>query len=197
MKYGYCRCSTNELKQDIDRQVRELKKLGVKQENIYLEYESGTKVNRAELKKLLKVIGKNDTLVATEVSRITRSTRQLLDIMQMAEDKGLRLELGNIILDCSEEGKTDATTKAMLQMMGIFSELERNMISERVKSGMDNARVKGKIIGRPKTTKDNIPDIVKKHYSLYKEKKINKSEYAKLCNISRVTLYKYIEIIEN
>lgn len=196
MRYGYCRCSTNEEKQDIERQVRELKKLNIKRENIYLEYESGTKINRAELKKLLKVVDKNDTIVATEVSRITRSTRQLLDIMQLAEERNLRLELGNMVFDCTDGGKADPSTKAMIQMMGVFAELERNMISERVKSGMANAKAKGKEIGRPKTTIDDIPTNVKKMYKLYKNKQINKSEFARVCEISRTTLYKYIEILE-
>lgn len=196
MRYGYCRCSTNEEKQDIERQVRELKKLNIKRENIYLEYESGTKINRAELKKLLKVVDKNDTIVATEVSRITRSTRQLLDIMQLAEERNLRLEIGNMEFDCTEGGKADHGTKAMIQMMGVFAELERNMISERVKSGMANAKAKGKEIGRPKTTIDDIPTNVKKMYKLYKNKQINKSEFARVCEISRTTLYKYIEILE-
>ena len=196
MRYGYCRCSTNEEKQDIDRQVRELKKLNIKRENIYLEYESGTKVNRAELKKLLKIVNKNDTIVATEVSRITRSTRQLLDIMQLAEERNLRLELGSMVFDCTDGANTDSGTKAMIQMMGVFAELERNMISERVKSGMANAKLKGKKIGRPQITINDIPNNVKKTYKLYKNNQINKSEFARICEISRTTLYKYIKILE-
>lgn len=196
MRYGYCRCSTNEEKQDIDRQVRELKQLDVKSENIYLEYESGSKVNRVELKKLLKIVNKNDTIVATEVSRITRSTRQLIDIMQLAEERNIRLELGNMIFDCTDGGKADPSTKAMIQIMGVFAELERSMISERVKSGMSNAKAKGKEIGRPKTTIDDIPNKVKKTYKLYKNKQINKSEFARVCEISRTTLYKYINMLE-
>ena len=196
MRYGYCRCSTNETKQDITRQIKELKEKNIKQENIYIEYESGSKIDRKELNKLLNIIDSNDTIVATEVSRITRSTRQLLEIIQLAEEKGIRLELGSLILDCSDKGKTDITTKAMLQMMGVFSELERNMISERVKSGMENARSKGKEIGRPKTTIADIPNKVKNTYKLYKNEQINKSEFARICEISRTTLYKYIGILE-
>lgn len=56
MIYGYARCSTNEKLQDINRQVRELKKKGATDRTIYLEYESGTKINRAELQKLLHII---------------------------------------------------------------------------------------------------------------------------------------------
>ena len=77
MIYGYARCSTNEQLQDINRQVRELKQQGATDTTIYLEYESGTKINRAELQKLLSAVQTGDTIFATEVSRITRSTKQL------------------------------------------------------------------------------------------------------------------------
>ena len=74
--YGYARCSTSEDRQDIDRQKRELRKLGVKKDEcIYAEYESGTKEDRPELTKLLKIVRPGDTVIVTEVSRISRSTR--------------------------------------------------------------------------------------------------------------------------
>ena len=81
MIYGYARCSTNESMQDIDRQIRELKQQGAEDKTIYREYESGTKTNRVELQKLLDIVEPGDTILATEVSRITRSTKQLCDII--------------------------------------------------------------------------------------------------------------------
>lgn len=82
--YGYARCSTDETRQDIDRQKRELFAMGVKEErHIYWEYESGTKTDRAELVKLLEVIRAGDTVAATEVSRLTRSTKQLCEMLQI------------------------------------------------------------------------------------------------------------------
>lgn len=73
MTYGYARCSTDETRQDIDRQRRELRKLGVEADTeIYWEYESGTKTERPELQKLLAVLQTGDTIVTTEVSRLTR-----------------------------------------------------------------------------------------------------------------------------
>jgi len=75
--YGYARCSTNEKKQDIDRQKRELMALGVKQENIFWEYESGTNVNRAEFNRLMEIVKTGDTIASTEVSRLSRSTQYL------------------------------------------------------------------------------------------------------------------------
>lgn len=103
MVYGYCRCSTNENKQDINRQKLELSKQGVSEDNIYWEYESGTKSDRIEFNRLLDVIQNGDTIVATEVSRITRSTKDLCQIIEMAKDKHIKLILGSFIVDCSSE----------------------------------------------------------------------------------------------
>lgn len=68
MIYGYARCSTNEKMQDINRQVRALKQQGATDTTIYLEYESGTKVNRAELQKLLGIVKSGDTIFATSLN---------------------------------------------------------------------------------------------------------------------------------
>ncbi|MGU8529893.1 recombinase family protein [Clostridium perfringens] len=192
--YGYCRCSTNETKQNIDRQIRELKALGVERKNIFMEYESGTKINRVELNRLLDTVKSGDTIVATEVSRITRSTKQLCEIIELAKDRKLKLILGSFIVDCTKE--LDPMTEGMLKMMGVFSEMERNMISERVKSGVANARAKGKVVGRPALTLEKVPQKVKDMYSLYELNQISKTDYAKLCNISRPTLDKYLKVIK-
>jgi len=194
MIYGYARCSTNEQLQDINRQVRELKQQGATDTTIYLEYESGTKINRAELQKLLSAVQTGDTILSTEVSRITRSTKQLCDIIEFAKERKIKLVLGNFVVDCTKE--LDPMTEGMLKMMGVFAELERNMISQRVKSGMENARAKGKKIGRPATTADNIPNIFYKHYPKYKKGELNKKELSRLCSLSYPTVYKYLQIVE-
>lgn len=190
--YGYMRCSTDESRQDITRQERELKEFGVKPNTLYKEYESGTKEDRVELQKLLNIVKEGDTIVATEVSRITRSTKQLCDIIEFAKDTKLKLILGNFVVDCTKE--LDPMTEGMLKMMGVFSEMERNMISQRVKSGLANAKAKGKKIGRPSGA--SIPEDFKKHYVLYKDNKINKTDLHKLTGLSRVTINKYINILE-
>ena len=195
MRYGYCRCSTDEKRQDINRQVRELKEMGVTDEKyIYKEYVSGTSKEKPELEKLKWVVNSGDTICATEPSRLTRSTKQLCDIIDFCKEKHLRLELGNFVVDCRKE--LDPMTEGMLKMMGVFSELERNMISERVKSGIENAKAKGKKIGRAKSSINNIPKEVIKYYEFYKNNKINKTTYAKMCGVTRPSIYKYIKIIE-
>lgn len=194
MVYGYARCSTNEKEQDIQRQVRELKQQGATDETIYFEYESGTKERRTELDRLLKAVQPGDTILATEVSRITRSTKQLCDIIEFAKERQIKLILGSFVVDCTKE--LDPMTEGMLKMMGVFAELERNMISQRVKSGMDNAKAKGKTIGRPQITADDIPASFYKHYPKYKNGEINKKEFSRLCNLSYPTIYKYLSMVE-
>ncbi|WP_316636946.1 recombinase family protein [uncultured Ruminococcus sp.] len=194
MIYGYARCSTNDQLQDVHRQVRELKHKGATDETIYYEYESGMKSDRSELNKLLKTVDLGDTIIATEPSRMTRSTKQLCEIIEFAKEKHIRLVLGTFVVDCTKG--LDPMTEGMLKMMGVFSELERNMISQRVKSGMNNARAKGKTIGRPKTTADDIPSIFYRHYPKYKNGEINKKEFSRLCDLSYPTIYKYLKMVE-
>ncbi len=194
MIYGYARCSTSEDYQDIKRQVRELKQQGVTDGTLYMEYMSGTVISRAQLNKLLDTVQPGDWIITTEVSRITRSTRQLCDIIELAKEKHIKLVFGSFVVDCTKE--LDPMTEGMLKMMGVFSELERNMISQRVKSGMENAKAKGKAIGRPAVTADDLPYIFYKHYPKYKAGIINKKELSRLCSLSYPTIYKYLHIAE-
>lgn len=85
----------------------------------------------------------------------------------------------------------------MLKLLGVFSELERNIIAERVKSGLINARAKGKKLGRPTTTADIIPEIFFRYYAKYKNNEINKTEFSKLTDLSYPTIFKYLKIVEN
>ena len=195
--YGYARCSTNEELQDIDRQRRELLEMGVSDtQHIYAEYISGTKEDRPELKKLLSVVDEGDTIVATEVSRLSRSTRQLCEIIQLVRDKKLRLILGSFVVDCRTE-EIDPMTKGMLMLLGVFSEMERDMISQRVKSGMRNAAAKGKKIGRPKLSVTSVPNKFIKYYKMYKGGQISISEIARLMGCTRATVYRYISFMES
>jgi len=196
MVYGYARCSTNEERQDIERQKRELFALGVSEGKcIYWEYESGMKEDRAELQKLFDVVVEGDCIMATEVSRLTRSTKHLCEILQFVRERKLMLGIGgSFVIDCRKE-EIDPMTKGMIMMWGVFSEMERDIISQRVKSGMRNAVVKGKRIGRPETTSDSLPDKFWKYYKMYQEKQINVTEFSKMMQCSRATIYKYLSLV--
>ena len=146
MKAGYARCSTNESKQDIERQVRELKQAGA--ETVYLEYEHGDAAVKEQLSLLLEQAQAGDTIITLEVSRLARSTKQLCEIIDAIGKKHLCLVIvGSITMDC-RSGHADPMTEAFLQMAGVFSQLELAMIRARVRSGMANAKAKGKQIGR-------------------------------------------------
>ena len=194
MNHGYARCSTNETKQDIDRQVRELKAAGA--EILFVEYEHGDADEKKQLSLLLEQARPGDTIITTEVSRLSRSTKQLCEIIDRIQKQKLRLEIiGSITIDC-RSGELDPMTKAFLQMSGIFAELELSMIRARVRSGMANAKAKGAKIGRPQATADDIPAVFLRHYPAYKNKQLNVSELARVCDLSRTTVYKYIDLLE-
>jgi len=191
--YGYCRCSTDESRQDIDRQRRELKKLGVKDENIYFEYVSGRKPNKIEWSKLIEKIADGDTICTTEVSRISRSTKELCEIIELAQERRIKLIIGSMEIDCSND---DPMSKGMLMMWSVFSEMESALISQRVKSGMANAKDKGKVIGRPMVTIENLPSGFIRHYPKHRAGELTITELARVCDISRQTAYKYKAIYE-
>ena len=194
MTYGYARCSTNESKQDIDRQVRELKQAGA--ERIFLEYEHGDAAVKCQLSSLLEQAEEGDTIITLEVSRLARSTKQLCEIIEVIRSKHLRLEIvGSITVDCSN-GQIDPMTNAFIQMSGVFAELELRIIRERVRSGMANAKAKGAKIGRPQATAEDIPAVFYRHYPAFKNKQLNVSELARVCDLSRTTVYKYIGLLE-
>ena len=193
MIYGYARCSTNETKQDIDRQVRELKAAGA--EKVYLEYEHGDAAVKQQLSDLLETAAAGDEILTLEVSRLARSTKQLCEIIELVKDKRLKLSIvGSITVDC-RNGQIDPMTSAFIQMSGVFAELELRIIRERVRSGMANAKAKGVKIGRPQATKDDIPAIFYKHYPAFVQGNLNISEFARVCDLSRTTIYKYLSIL--
>ena len=194
MIYGYARCSTNETKQDINRQVRELKAAGA--EEIFLEYEHGDSRVKPQQTRMFAQAQAGDTIITLEVPRLARSTQQLCEIIDRVREGRLCLVIvGSITLDC-REGRADPMTEAFLQIAGVFSQLELSMIRERVRSGMANAKAKGKPIGRPQVTKDDVPAIFLRHYPAYKSGHLNITELSRVCDLSRTTIYKYISLLE-
>lgn len=195
MIYGYARCSLTEEKgQDLDRQVRELKAAGA--EEIVTEREHGDSRVKKNLDLLLEIAKEGDTLICTEVSRLSRSTQQLCEIVELIKRKHMRLIIvGSITVDC-RNGQIDPMSQAFIQMSAVFAELELSIIRARVRSGIENAREKGKKIGRKPVTKDDIPAVFYKHYPAYAAGKLNVSEFARVCRLSRPTVYKYLGLLQ-
>ena len=193
MVYGYSRCSTNETKQDINRQVRELKVAGA--EEIFMEYEHGDTKIKSQQQAMFAQAQAGDTITVLEVSRLARSTQQLCEIIDTVREKHLRLVIvGSITLDC-RSGQPDPMSEAFLQIAGVFSQLELSMIRMRVRSGMANARAKGKRIGRPQITAQDLPATFLRHYPAYQKGQLNVSELARVCVVSRTTVYKYLSLL--
>ena len=145
---------------------------------------------------LLDAAQPGDTVITLEVSRLSRSTQQLCEMIETIKHKRLRLVIvGSITVDC-RNGEIDPMSQAFIQMSAVFAELELSIIRARVKSGMANAKAKGKKIGRPQTTKEDISAIFLKHYAAFVAGTMNVSELARVCGLSRPTVYKYLKMIE-
>ena len=191
--WGYARCSTTEEKQDINRQIRELKAAGA--DEVIFEYEHGDAKVKQNLHMLLDAATEGDTIITLEVSRLSRSTQQLCEIVEVIKRKKLRLIIvGSITVDC-RNGQIDPMSQAFIQMSAVFAELELAIIRARVKSGVLNAKSKGVKVGRKPTTKDDIPAVFYKYYPSFVAGKMNVSELARVCGLSRPTVYKYLKII--
>lgn len=192
--YGFARCSLAEEKgQDLNRQVRELKAAGATE--IITEREHGDAKVKPHLDLLLEAAEEGSTLICCEVSRLSRSTQHLCEIVNIIKEKHMRLIiLGSITVDC-RCGQIDPMSQAFIQMSAVFAELELSILRARVRSGLANAVEKGRKLGRPQTTKDDIPAIFYKHYPSYVAGNMNISELSRICNLSRPTVYKYLKLI--
>lgn len=191
--HGYARCSTNETRQDIDRQVRELRAAGATR--IWMEYEHGDAPTKEQQDMMWDTVRPGDTVIITEPSRLSRSVQQFCQIVETIKSKRIRLQiLGSITIDCRKDDP-DPMTVAFLQLIAVFSELELSMIRARVRSGVANARAKGKQLGRPPITAERIPDSFFRYFTKYQIGEINVSELARLAQVSRPTAYRYLACI--
>ena len=184
MKFGYARVSTEE--QNLDRQLDQLKVAGV--EKIYKEKITGTKKDRPELQKMLDYAREGDIIVISDLTRLSRSTRDLISISEQLKEKGIELVSLKETLDT-----TTATGKMMFGMLAVLAQFERDQISERTKEGLKSARARGKTGGRPTVDKKNIENAL----VLYDDGKVSVSDICTMCNISKNTLYNYIRARKN
>ena len=111
------------------------------------------------------------------------------------EKNKIKLVVGTFIVDCRKDD-IDPMTMGMLRMMAVFAQMERDITIQRIKSGMENARAKGKHIGRKKTTENDIPASFFRYYPQFANGGINLSEFARLSGLSRNSVYKYLKIVE-
>ena len=161
------------------------------------EFEHGDADSKEQQALMFETVKAGDTIIITEPSRLSRSVQQFCAIVDIIQTKHIRLQIiGSITIDCRTDN-ADPMTIAFLQLVAVFSELELSMIRSRVRSGIANARAKGKQIGRPPVTAETIPDGFWRYFSLYQAGKINITELARLTQISRPTAYRYIAAAGN
>lgn len=195
MKYLYMRASTNETKQSLQRQEKFGRDNNIPESNWFKEFASGANNDRVELNRLLSIVKENDEIYAIDPSRVTRSLKFMMELLDLAKEKKIKLVMGDFILDCT--GEISVFTQGQLMMLGLINEIQRLLIVSAVKEGLAASREKGIIGGRPKTSKENIPDIFYKYYPMYKTGQLNKVEFSRITGLSRSSIYKYIDIVEN
>ena len=182
MKVAYVRVST--IEQNEERQVSALEKHGIEQ--WFCEKVSGKDTNRPELKRMLEFVREGDTVYIHDFSRLARSTKDLLDIVETLTSKGVHLVSNKENIDSSTP-----TGKLMLTMIGAIAEFERENLLERQREGIAIAKEKGKFKGGQVKKIDN--DRFEKLLEKYNNREITKSKMAEELGISRPTLDKLIK----
>lgn len=180
MIVGYIRVSTVE--QNLARQEETMQKYNV--EKIFSEKVSAKDTNRIELKAMLDFVREGDTIVIHDFSRLARSTKDLLEIVELLEAKGVKLISNKENIDSSTP-----TGKLMLTMIGAINEFERTNMLERQREGIAIAKEQGKYKGRKEVKVDNF----EVEYNRYLNREINKTQLAKELGVSRPTLDKLIK----
>ena len=180
MKVGYVRTSTRE--QNTARQDVLMEKLGV--EKVYTDKLSGKNTDRPELQKMMDFVREGDMVVVESFSRFARNLRDLLDLTETLEKKGVQF--------ISQKERIDTSGPAgrlMLQIFGALAEFERETILERQAEGIAVAKAEGRMTGRPKKAVDTFEDV----YRDYEHKKIRASEGARRLGIARSTWYRKVK----
>ena len=177
--YGYARVSTAE--QVLDRQLDMLSKYGV--DRIYSEKMTGTRRDRPELQKMLTDLDRGDTVVVESLSRLGRSTKNLIELMELFNDKGV-----NLVSLKENINTTTPTGKLLFTLISAISQFERDCLAGRTKEGLAAARARGRKGGRPKKSSSTIEKAIK----LYNSKEYSIAEINELTGVSRSTLYRYI-----
>lgn len=184
MLVGYARVSTEG--QNLDRQIDILVNYGVDKRNIYQEKITGTKSDREQLNKMIEELEEGDTVIITDLTRISRSTKDLLSIIDKIKEKGSSIKsIKDTWLDTTSDNPYNSF---LLTVMSGLSQLERDLISQRTKEGLKSAKARGRNGGRPSKRNDKADTIG----LLYKEGyKI--VDIVKQTGLSRATVYRTLK----
>lgn len=180
MNIAYIRVSTVE--QNESRQVEAMKRFNI--DKTYQEKVSAKDTNRPKLQEMIDFSREGDTIYIADFSRLARSTKDLLELVELLELKGVQLVSVKENIDTST-----ATGRLMLKMISAINDFERENMLERQREGIAIAKAEGKYKGRKEVS---IPDF-DHHYQRYMNRKVTKSQLAKELEISRPTLDKLIK----
>lgn len=185
MLIGYARVSKNE--QNLDLQRDALIKAGCQEQNIFTDKITGTKADRIGLEKALSHLRPGDTFVVWRLDRLGRSLKHLIETVT-------KLQQQNISFHSITENinTSTATGQLVFHIFGALAEFERNLIRERTIAGLESARARGRLGGRPAVTSASSKVAMAK--KLYADKTNEISDICKTLNISRATLYRYIKL---
>ena len=188
MVFGYARVSTAE--QSLDLQLDALLKEGISQKNIYTDKVSSTKEERKNLGKLLGYVREVDTIVVWKLDRLARSLIHFTKLMSELEEKGVKFR--SITESFIDTTKKSSQSEFIINIFAALAQLERDIIIERNKAGLESARRRGKVLGAPKgiSKKSQQKAVLCEEY--FKEGKLTVSEICERLDISRATYYKYL-----
>ena len=194
----YIRVST--VKQDTGRQDLQLDKLGINFDNEYEDKITGKTKDRPALNKMIVELKAGDVVYCESISRLGRSLKDLIGIIEQLVDKGVRVVIVKEGIDTE-----NTTYKLLLGIFGAVAEMERETIVERVQQGVEKCKATGETktgrwFGRQEKTINNLPKDFVKYYRRLKTKNKNGDltaiEVAKLLGVGRATLYRWIKIYE-
>lgn len=192
--YLYTRVSTS--KQETASQMQGIKDK-YKFDRIFEDKASGKSIdNRPALEKLRQTVKAGDVVIASELSRLGRNLKDCIEIFEEFIDKGVQ-----VIADKEGIDSNSSTYKLLLGIFGAVAEMERETTIERIQQSADYYKehgetAKGKKWGRAKKTAEELPKNFKKYYDQLQAHEINKAEMARLLNVSRQGLYKWLKLYE-
>jgi DNA invertase Pin-like site-specific DNA recombinase len=181
MLIGYARISTQD--QNLDLQRDALTKAGCEQ--IYTDRVSGTKASRPGLTQALSHLRSGDTLVVWRLDRLGRSLRHLIDTVTGLQERGIGFKSLQESIDTTTSGG-----RLVFNIFGSLAEFEREIIKERTKAGLQAARSRGKLGGRPKALSESKAEMARQ---LYADRTHSIDEICQTLGISRTTFYRYVK----
>ena len=178
----YVRVSS--MDQKIDRQLMAYENA----DYLYIDKMSGMKRDRPELERMLSELQAGDTVVVKSIDRLSRSTKDLLEIVEQIKTAQANLHILDLQIDTST-----AMGKCVLTILGAIAELDRKTIKERTAEGIAIAKAAGKYRGRKKGAISLRDDEAIRRFKIFYNSGLTKSDIAREFNVSRTTVYKWIE----